>query len=176
MTPDASPEEKTTVAVLRRPPIRQSTIVRSDVQHTFDVFVRTMGVWWPRQFSAGQDRVRNITVEPRPEGRVYETWDDGTSADWGKLLAFEPPKRFLMTWTGTPAETEVELTFSPLGPSLTRVTLEHRGWEALTEEQLTQDCALPGGYRSGAFAIGWAYILSRLSAAAESEDAQTDSW
>jgi uncharacterized protein YndB with AHSA1/START domain len=68
-----------------------------------------------------------------------------------------------MTWTGTPATTEVELTFISLGPGLTRVTVEHRGWDALTDEQLAADCALPGGYSSGAYSKGWGAILSCLA-------------
>lgn len=153
---------------LRRPPVRQSTLVRSDLRHTFDTFVRTIGVWWPvTPFSAGQERVRNVTLEQRPGGRVYETWYDGTVIDWGKLIAWEPPARFAMTWAGTPVVTEVELTFTALGPALTRVAVEHRGWEALSEEQLAEDCALPGGYKAGAYAVGWARILACLTAAAE---------
>ena len=100
-------------------------------------------------FSAGQDQVRDVTVERQAGGRVYETWADGTELDWGELRAWEPPERFIMTWTGTPVPTEVEFTFTGLGPALTRVTVEHRGWEAMTDEQLAQDCALPGGYASG---------------------------
>ncbi len=69
-----------------------------------------------------------------------------------------------MTWTFTPAPTEVEFTFAVLGPALTRVTVEHRGWEALTDQQLAEDCALPGGYRSGAYSAGWARILECLAA------------
>jgi hypothetical protein len=42
--------------------------------------------------------------------------------------------------------------------------VEHRGWEALTEEQLGEDCALPGGYTGGSYAAGWALILGRLGA------------
>ncbi len=68
-----------------------------------------------------------------------------------------------MTWTGTPAPTEVELTFAALGPALTRVAVEHCGWEALTDEQLAEDCALPGGYSSGAYSVGWATILQCLA-------------
>ena len=95
-------------------------------------------------------------------GRVYETWADGTEVTWGELLAWEPPERFVMSWTMTPAATVVELTFAALGPRLTRVAVEHRGWEALTEEQLGADCALPGGYTGGSYAVGWALILGRL--------------
>jgi len=140
--------------------------VRSDVEHTFSVFVREIGTWWPTAaISAGRGRVRAVTVEPRRGGRVYETWHDDTTVDWGELLVWDPPHRFTMTWTCTPAATEVELTFTALGPSLTRVAVEHRGWEALSEAQLREDCAEPGGYAAGAFATGWARILAALAAA-----------
>jgi hypothetical protein len=148
--------------------------VRSGVAHTFDTFVRTIAVWWPlRPFSAGGERVRDVTFERRLGGRVYETWDDGTVVEWGELLAWDPPTRFSMTWTSTPVRTEVEITFTALGPDLTRVAVEHRGWENLTEEQLAEDCALPGGYSSGAYATGWARILGCLAAAAESPAAES---
>jgi hypothetical protein len=100
-----------------RPPVRAATLVRSDIAHTFDVFVRTIGTWWPAHtFSAGKERVREITVERRSGGRVYETWDDGTTVEWGDVIAWDPPARFAMSWQGTPAPTEVELTFQELGP------------------------------------------------------------
>lgn len=163
----STPQAENVVA-LRRPPIRQSTTVRSSREHTFDVFVSTIGQWWPLQpYSAGRERVRAVHVEPRVEGRVYEQWDDGTECDWGRLLAWEPPGRLVMTWEMTPAPTEVELTFTALGPSLTRVAVEHRGWEALTDAQLGADCARPGGYVGGAFVRGWEEILGRLVGAAE---------
>jgi uncharacterized protein YndB with AHSA1/START domain len=151
------------VTPLRRPPVRQAVVVRAPQRRTFEVFVRTIGAWWPVQpFSAGKDQVRGVTVERRTGGRVYETWADGTEVTWGELLAWEPPERFVMTWTMTPAPTEVELMFTALGPRLTRVAVEHRGWEALTQEQLGEDCVLPGGYAGGSYATGWALILGRL--------------
>jgi uncharacterized protein YndB with AHSA1/START domain len=158
----ASTPQKTTP--LRRPPVRQSTIVRSDLDHTFDAFVRTIGAWWPVEpLSIGGERVRDVTVEPRLGGRVYETWDDGTTAGWGEVVAWEPPARLVLTWTNTPAPTEVELTFTALGASLTRVAVEHRGWEHLTAEQLGEDCAEPGGYLAGAYSRGWLLVLERFT-------------
>ena len=157
------PGRRAVVTPLRRPPVRQSVVVRAPRRRTFETFVRTIGAWWPVQpFSAGKDQVRDVTVERRAGGRVYETWADGTEVTWGELLAWEPPERFVMTWRMTPAPTEVELTFAALGPRLTRVAVEHRGWEALTDSQLGEDCALPGGYTGGSYAAGWALILGRL--------------
>lgn len=161
-------DDSSNVVPFRRPPVRQSTLVRSDIDHTFALFVREIGSWWPVEpFSAGKERVRAITIEQRVGGRVHETWDDGTEVDWGQLLAWDPPKRFVMSWSETPLDTEVELSFTVVGPALTRVDVEHRGWDALTEEQLAEDCALPGGYRSGGYAIGWRRILASLTTAVE---------
>ncbi len=163
--------DRTTVTELSRPPVCRSTLVRSGVEHTFEVFVRTIGVWWPRQpYSMGGDRVRDVTLEPHLDGRVYETWDDGTVREWGRLLAWQPPHRLVMSWICSPAVTEVELTFTALGPALTRVAVEHRGWEALSAEQLAADCAQPGGYAAGGFDRGWATILAALAAAAVGTD------
>ena len=168
MTSNAEPESLATVTPLRRPPIRQSTLVRSGAEHTFFTFVRTLDRWWPLQpFSSGQERVRTVTFEERLGGRIYETWDNGTTVEWGDVVGWDPPRQFAMTWNLTPVPTEVELRFDALGPALTRVTLEHRGWEALTEEQLAEACALPGGYAGGAYVEGWAMILARFTAAAE---------
>ncbi len=174
MTGSDEPGGKPVVTTLRRPPVRQSTVVRASARHTFDSFITTIGAWWPAQpFSAGKDRVRDITIEQRQGGRVYETWDDGTEVDWGTVLTWQPPERFSMTWAGTPATTEVELTFAALGAALTRVTVEHRGWEALTEQELAEDCALPGGYASGAYSRGWATILACLADAVASGASRT---
>jgi hypothetical protein len=165
MAPGGDGQAPVTVTALRRPPVRQSVLVRSDQRHTFDTFVDTIGVWWPvTPFSAGKDQVRDVTFERRPGGRVFETWQDGTELDWGEVLVWEPPVRFVMTWNLAAAVTEVELTFTALGPALTRVEVEHRGWEQLTEEELARDCALPGGYLSGGYAVGWAHILGLFAA------------
>ncbi|MHA6783496.1 SRPBCC domain-containing protein [Pseudonocardia saturnea] len=168
----ATPTERVdaTSTALRRPPIRQATTVRSDQEHTFSVFVREIGTWWPTPtFSAGREQVNAVTVEPHRGGRVYETWHDDTTVEWGRLLVWDPPHRFTMSWTCTPAPTEVELTFTALGPALTRVAVEHRGWEALSEAQLREDCALPGSYAAGAVTTGWARILDALTRAAETD-------
>ena len=166
MTASGESAGRPVATALRRPPVRQATLVRASAQDTFAAFVTTMRAWWPVQpLSAGKDRVHDITVEQRHGGRVYETWDDGTEVDWGQVTAWEPPRRFVMTWNSTPVPTEVEFTFAALGPALTRVAVEHRGWEALTDEQLAEDCAAPGGYSSGAYTRGWAMILASLSGA-----------
>ena len=145
------------------PPVHQATTVRADVTRTFDVFVREIGAWWPVEpFSTGGTRVRDVSMDRRLGGKVVETWDDGTAHEWGELVAWDPPHGFTMSWLLTAEPTEVELTFRPLGAALTRVSVEHRGWERMTEEQLGGACALPEGYRGGSYVRGWSMILERL--------------
>jgi hypothetical protein len=154
-----------TVTPLRRPPIRQSTLVRSSREHTFGVFVDTIGEWWPLQpYSLGGERVRAVAFDRREGGRIHETWADGTEVTWGHLLTWQPSERFVMTWEATPVTTEVELTFRALGPALTKVDVEHRGWEQLTAEQFAAATTEGGGYSAG-----WAAILAALAAAADPE-------
>lgn len=142
---------------MQRPPIRQSTIVRSSAEHTFDTFIRTLDQWWPlRTHSRGGEQAVSVTCEERVGGRVYETWADGQTRTWGTLLAWDPPQRFVLTWDAIePPVTEVELTFQTLGPSLTRVHVEHRGWERLSEEEL--------GHVERDYSRGWALILRRFA-------------
>ncbi|GAB3613075.1 SRPBCC family protein [Humibacter ginsengisoli] len=157
-----------TVLAFVRPPIRKSIVVRRDRDAVFDTFVRTLDRWWPlRPFSMGEDKVAAVTFERRVGGRVYETWRDGTEREWGVVLDWAPPERFVMTWNASGTPTEVELRFTTAGAERTRVDLEHRGWEKLSEEQLRADCALPGGYLGGSFSRGWDVILQRLLDAAE---------
>ncbi len=148
-----------TAAAAQPEPIRRSTTVRSDQAHTFDVFVRTLGRWWPLvPYSLGHDAVVDVTVTPGIGGEVYETRRDGSRARWGRLTAWDPPERFAMTWEVLAGGTEVEVAFRPLGPSLTRVELEHRGWERLSAAQLRTATAAAGGY-----ARGWELVLAAFA-------------
>lgn len=62
-------------------PLRQTTVVRTSQAHTFDVFVRRLGEWWPtRAFSLGEESVTGVTVDPRVGGEVVEHRQDGSTA------------------------------------------------------------------------------------------------
>lgn len=146
------------------PPVRRETTVRAGRERTFEVFVRELGTWWPTTpFSRGGDRVRDVRLQRRAGGLVTEHWADGTVHTWGELLAWDPPRGFTMEWRLTPEPTEVELRFLELGPALTRVEVEHRGWERLSDEQLGAACALPEGYAGGSFHRGWGILLDAFA-------------
>jgi hypothetical protein len=143
-------------------PVEQAVIVRSDVEHTFDVFVRRLADWWPTHtHSQGLERVERVVFEEEVGGRVYEVRDDGSEATWGTVLAFDRPRRFRITWDNLPTGTEVEVTFRSLGPGLTRVELEHSGWEHLSMDDVARST------RRGSYDTGWSMILGLFVEAAE---------
>lgn len=143
--------------------VKASVLVERDTAATFDSFVDTIADWWPVvPLSQGQRRVRDVTVERRPAGRVYETWDDGTTVPWGVLLDWSPPTAFTLRWDVLPKPTVVALDFRCLGPNLTRVTLTHSGWEAFSAAEIASATGYEGGYERG-----WLAVLAAFKAFAE---------
>lgn len=120
-------------------PIHASVTVRRTPEDAFQVFTRDMGAWWPLQaFSMAEDaegqvKAESVIFEEREGGRVYEVMSDGTEGTWATVLAWDPPRRLVLSWkpnlTDNPP-TELEVTFTSEGNG-TRVDLDHRGWERL---------------------------------------------
>lgn len=67
-------------------------------------------------------------------GRIYERTADGAEYDWGKVTSWEPPTRLAYQWhigREITDATEVEVRFRPQSATVTRIEIEHRGWERL---------------------------------------------
>jgi uncharacterized protein YndB with AHSA1/START domain len=98
------------------------------------VFTEQMATWWPlAKYKIGRARAVDAIVEPWIGGRWYERGEDGSTCDWGSVLAWEPPARLVLSWDITAEwqydptlKTEVEVRFIPEGKDATRVELEHR--------------------------------------------------
>lgn len=136
-------------------PVRHEVRVKLAPAAAFEFFVGRFDAWWPRDKSAnpGTTLVEAV-LEPRVGGRWYEKGADGSSCDWGRVLAYEPGKRILINWQlgadyryDPNLVTEVEVTFEPDGEG-TRVTLEHRNIERFGEnwEQMRSGISSPGGW------------------------------
>jgi uncharacterized protein YndB with AHSA1/START domain len=81
-------------------------------------------------------------------GRVYEIADDGREFDWGEVLAYEPGRRFAMTWQLGRMRNksgEVDVIFESTGAGSCRITLTHSGWDRLGADAAT----MREGYNSG---------------------------
>ena len=128
-----------TIAV-RIAPVRKSLRVKAAPEHAFGVFTSGLGRWWPLEHGIGPTPRKGVAMETRLGGRWYEMAQDGTETTIGRIIVWEPPLRFVMTWDinsqwkpDTTINSEVEVQFIPDGES-TRVELEHRKFERLGAE------------------------------------------
>jgi uncharacterized protein YndB with AHSA1/START domain len=58
-----------------------------------------MGGWWPlASYKIGKANAVDAVIEPRVGGRWYERGDDGSTCQWGSVLAWEPHSRLVLSW------------------------------------------------------------------------------
>jgi uncharacterized protein YndB with AHSA1/START domain len=114
--------------------VRKFLSVKAPPDVAWRVFTEKMGAWWPLDnYKIGKAKAVDAVVEPHVGGRWYERGDDGSTCEWGSVLAWEPPKRLVLSWDITAdwqfdanLKTEIEIRFIPEGKDSTRVELEHR--------------------------------------------------
>ncbi len=140
--------------------VRSSIVVDAPIERAFSVFTDGIGTWWPPENHILQAELAKMVFEPRVGGNVYDIGVDGSECRWSRVLAYEPPNSFVISWDinlqwqieSDPNRTsEVEVRFVPEGPSRTRVDLEHRhldrhgdGWEGMRAA-----VGSPNGWQSG---------------------------
>jgi uncharacterized protein YndB with AHSA1/START domain len=120
-------------------PVRKSVEVPTTPAHAFEVFTAGFDRWWPRTHSIGAAPLKQAVIEPRQGGRWYGLLEDGSEAEWGDVLVWDPPRRVVLAWRigaswayDPDLLTEVEVTFTQHGQT-TRVELEHRHLERMGE-------------------------------------------
>ena len=140
-------------------PVRKSIRIEAPQVHAFEVFTARIGKWWPASHHIGAADMREAVIELRAGGRWYEKGVDGRETEWGKVLAFEPPARIVLSWhlnsqfkIDPGVRSEVEVRFIAEGGA-TRVELEHR-LEAADAEALRTTVEGPQG---------WAMLLGLYS-------------
>jgi uncharacterized protein YndB with AHSA1/START domain len=114
--------------------VRKTVTVQAAPAVAWKVFTEKMATWWPlTTHKIGKANAVDAVIEPRVGGRWYERGDDGSTCDWGSVLAWEPHTRLVLSWDITAEwqydpklKTEIEVRFIPEGQSATRVELEHR--------------------------------------------------
>src|SRR5262249_34068472 len=117
-----------------------------------------------RKFRAAERGRSVMHLEPRLGGRLFESVEGGVLVEKGRVLAWEPPRRLLLTWRAAnfaPHEqTEVEVLFSE-SPSGTSVTLVHRGFASLRPDHPVRHGA-DGPTFCRTMGMWWADLLSSL--------------
>jgi len=153
-----SPTEQTTS-------LRLETVVEAPQRHAFTVFTEQFDRIKPREYNLLDVDIAETVFEARVGGHVYDRGVDGSVCRWARVLAFDPPERFVISWDidaqwrlepDPERASEVEVRFVPLGAERTRVELYHRhlerhgdGWQH---------------YRTGLAAEGgWPVFLQRFT-------------
>ena len=138
--------------------------VQAPIERAFHVFTQDIGTWWDPTHHILQAELAEMVFEPRVGGHVYDRGVDGSECRWARVLAYEPPRRFVISWdvnlrwqleTDRDKTSEVEVRFTAISPDRTRVELEHRdierhgpGWEAMRDA-----VGSPGGWPAAVHAF-----------------------
>jgi uncharacterized protein YndB with AHSA1/START domain len=119
-------------------PVRKSVTVKAGPGRAFEVFTAEFDSWWPRSHHIGNAPMKKAIIQAAAGGRCYSEQTDGTECDWGTVLVWEPPRRFVLAWQIDAAwhyepdlakSSEVEVRFTPESDGSTRVDLEHRHFD-----------------------------------------------
>jgi uncharacterized protein YndB with AHSA1/START domain len=148
--------------------VRKSVTVQAGAERAFQVFIAGIDSWWPRTHHIGKSPMTKTIIEGRAGGRCYSEQADGSECDWGQVLEWEPPRRFVLAWQIThewgyepdlAKASEVEVRFTPVADGFTRVDVEHRHFERHGAGGVTMKATVdaPGG---------WSTILELFAAEA----------
>jgi hypothetical protein len=155
------------------PSVRRSIRVRASVERAFHVYTAELDSWWPKTHHIGSSPMTRAVMEGCVGGRCYSEQSDGTECDWGQVLVWEPPLRFVMAWQVSPKWqyepdlgrcSEVEVTFTPADDGTTLVELEHRYFSRHGE-------GFAGMREQVSAAGGWGGLLEAFKGKAEEEQA-----
>jgi uncharacterized protein YndB with AHSA1/START domain len=129
--------------------VRHSVVVDAPVDTAFKVFTEDFAKFKPPEHNILGAEIAETVFEPRAGGSLYDRGVDGSECRWGRVLAYEPPHRILVSWDISPTwqietdpgkTSEFEVRFVPETPERTRVELEHRnlerhgeGWEGVRD-------------------------------------------
>lgn len=135
--------------------VEKKLTVRAPIDVAWRVFTADIGRWWPLEtHKIGAARAVDAVIEPKVGGRWFERGEDGSSCDWGKVLAWEPTQRLVLSWQITAdwkydptLVTEVEIRFAA-SPEGTLVSLTHRHLDRYGDRaaEMVGVFASPGGW------------------------------
>ena len=146
--------------------VRTAIEVDAPQQRAFEVFTRDFGAFKPRDHNLLPVPIAETVCEPHVGGHIFDRGTDGTECHWARVLAFEPPHRFVFSWDISPRWqveadssrcSEVEVTFTAVSEGRTRVAIDHRhlerhgdGWTSVRDGVSTDQ--------------GWPLYLHRYAA------------
>ena len=129
--------------------VRHAVVVDIPIDEAFKVFTEDFGRFKPPEHNMLGVEIAETVFEAHVGGALYDRGVDGSECRWGRVLAYEPPRRVVISWDISPSwqietdpdkTSEFEVRFTAESPGRTRVELEHRhldrhgeGWEGVRE-------------------------------------------
>jgi uncharacterized protein YndB with AHSA1/START domain len=129
--------------------VRTSIVVEAPIARAFKVFTEDFGKFKPAEHNMLGVEIAETVFEPKVGGFLYDRGTDGSVCRWARVLAYDPPKRVLLSWNISPQwqieadpkkTSEWEVRFIAETPQRTRVEIEHRhlerhgeGWQGVRE-------------------------------------------
>ena len=118
--------------------IKKEIIVEASQATAFKVFTEKMDLWWPRTHHIGKSPMTELVLEPGLQGRWYSKHEDGSEADCGYVMRWEPNGLLALAWQingdfeyDPKLVTEVEVLFIPEDTQTTKVKLEHKNLDRI---------------------------------------------
>lgn len=145
--------------------IRKEIEVNAPAARAFEVFASRMGDWWHKEHSIARDTTqKDVVIEPSAGGRWYEVGADGSEHQWGKVLAYDPPRRLVLAWQLTR-----EFAFDPSFQTPVEITFEERDGKTIVTLVHSELEKLGAGADATLESMdgGWLYLLELFKAEAE---------
>jgi uncharacterized protein YndB with AHSA1/START domain len=154
----------------RETTVKAQVVVDAPLERAFSVFTEGFGSFKPPEHNLLAVDIAETVFEPRVGGYLYDRGVDGSECRWARVLAYDPPRRVVLSWDISPQwqlETDLEKTsewevrFFAEAPDRTRVEVEHRdlerhgaGWEGVRDGVAASD--------------GWPLYLQRFAEVVQS--------
>src|SRR5882762_6005239 len=110
--------------------VRRQIVVEAPIERAFTVFTERFGDFKPPEHNLLAVEIAETVFEPRVGGHLYDRGVDGSECRWARVLAYEPPRRVVISWdidgrwqieTDHAKTSEVEVRFIVETPERTRV-------------------------------------------------------
>ncbi|MFZ0972321.1 MAG: SRPBCC family protein [Solirubrobacteraceae bacterium] len=145
--------------------VRRSIVVEAPIGVAFKVFTEQFDRIKPREHNLLSVEIEETVFERRVGGYLYDRGVDGSECRWGRVLAYEPPHRLVISWDISPRweveadlerTSEVEVRFVAESEDRTRVQLEHRNLDRHGDDWPTLRDGIGGDG-------GWPLYLQRFA-------------
>ena len=105
--------------------VSTSITVKAPIELAFATFTEGIGTWWPPDHHILEGELAEMVFEPYEGGNVIDRNVDGGECRWARVLAYEPPNRFVISWDINlqwQIETDYDKTSVWFGPSAVKRT------------------------------------------------------